>query len=104
MTLISDRDFDTTWGITAKTDAHPKTILGAEEACTQACAKIAKRYGLTSREEEILALLARGYTLSRAAQALYVADSTMKTHSRHIYRKVGVSNRGELQEFVESQC
>ena len=32
----------------------------------------------------------RGYTLARIGEELYVADSTMKTHSRHIYRKVGV--------------
>ncbi len=65
------------------------------------CAKAAKLYGLTRREEEILLLLMRGQTLARIAAELYVAESTMKTHSRHIYRKAGVANRQELQERIE---
>ena len=44
----------------------------------------------------------RDYTLSRIGEVLFIADSTMKTHSRHIYRKVGVQNRQELQEFVDA--
>lgn len=42
----------------------------------------------------------RGYTLSRIGDVLFIADSTMKTHSQHIYRKVGVRNRQELQKLV----
>ena len=65
------------------------------------CSKAAKLYGLTRREEEILLFLMRGQTLSRIAAELYVAESTMKTHTRHIYRKAGVANRQELQEQIE---
>ena len=101
MTLVSDRDFATTWGVASRSQGTELlTVLDEEERTTQTCARVARRYGLTRREEEVLVLMMRGYTLARIGAELYVADSTMKTHSRHIYRKVGVKNRQELQEFV----
>ena len=33
---------------------------------------------------------------------LFVAESTMKTYSRHIYRKIGVDNKQALRTFVNS--
>ena len=103
MLLVSDRDFETTWGVTPRKDSvGAVSALEEEEQESRRCAKVAKRYGLTRREEEILLLLMRGYTLSRIASELYVAESTMKTHSRHIYRKVGVANRQELQDLLSA--
>lgn len=104
MVLVSDRDFTTTWGITERNgEGEGRSWVDEEERMVQRCARMAQRFGLTRREEEVLVLMMRGYTLSRIGEALFVADSTMKTHSRHIYRKVGVQNRQELQEFVNSQ-
>lgn len=101
MLLVSDRDFETTWGVAPREEPSP-TPLAEEEATVRRCAKVAKRYGLTRREEEILVLMMRGHTLARIGGELFVAESTMKTHSRHIYRKAGVANRQELQELVEA--
>jgi DNA-binding CsgD family transcriptional regulator len=50
---------------------------------------------LTDRELEVLALLAEGATNSQIAEELVVAQSTVKTHVKHILRKLGVANRGE---------
>ena len=102
MLLVSDRDFETTWGVMPREGAADTAIsvLAQEEREARRCAKVAKRYGLTRREEEILLFMMRGYTFSRIASELYVAESTMKTHSHHIYRKVGVANRQELQELL----
>ena len=104
MVLVSDRDFTTTWGVASRNEGSGAlTVLDEEERTARACARVAQRYGLTRREEEVLVLMMRGYTLARIGEELYVADSTMKTHSRHIYRKVGVGNRNELQEFVAAR-
>ena len=104
MVLVSDRDSTTTWGVASRNEGSGAlTVLDEEERTARACARVAQRYGLTRREEEVLVLMMRGYTLARIGEELYVADSTMKTHSRHIYRKVGVGNRNELQEFVAAR-
>lgn len=98
MFLVSDPDFRSTWGFESeeKSALRKSDDLSLEERCTL----IARHYALTSREEEILLYIAQGDALTTIAQRLYVADSTMKTHSRHIYRKIGVENKNALREFV----
>ncbi len=49
--------------------------------------------GLTQRESEVLSLLVAGLTNRAIAAKLVVSEETVKTHSRGIYRKLGVSDR-----------
>lgn len=62
----------------------------------KACRKAAHRYGLTKREAEILPFLAQGYSLPYIRNELYIAQSTIDTHVRHIYKKMDVHSREEL--------
>jgi LuxR family maltose regulon positive regulatory protein len=48
---------------------------------------------LTDREQEVLGLLATSGSLSDLAERLDVAPSTVKTHLRAIYLKLGVTSR-----------
>jgi predicted ATPase/DNA-binding CsgD family transcriptional regulator len=48
---------------------------------------------LTSREREILALLAAGKTNPQIAAELIIGAGTVKTHTINIYRKLDVANR-----------
>ncbi|MFO7683004.1 MAG: LuxR C-terminal-related transcriptional regulator [Chloroflexota bacterium] len=50
---------------------------------------------LSSREREVLRLIAAGFTNQEIADQLFVAISTVKTHINHIYSKLGVSHRQE---------
>ena len=50
---------------------------------------------LSERELGILRLLAAGLTKPEIARELYIAYNTVKTHTRTIYRKLGVQTRGE---------
>lgn len=51
---------------------------------------------LTSREEEILILVAAGRTNSEIADQLYIGISTVKTHLSSLMRKLGARNRVEI--------
>lgn len=51
--------------------------------------------GLTARESEALALLVSGLRNREIAQAMYVSIDTVKTHLRHVYRKLDVRHRAE---------
>ncbi len=50
---------------------------------------------LTSRELEVLALMATGATNERIAQRLVIATGTVKSHVKQILRKLRVENRAE---------
>ena len=50
---------------------------------------------LTDREKETLALIARGFRNSDAAESLGIAESTVASHIKAIYRKLGISSRAE---------
>jgi DNA-binding NarL/FixJ family response regulator len=49
--------------------------------------------GLTERELEILAAVARGLSNKAISQELWVTEQTVKFHLTNIYRKLGVPNR-----------
>jgi DNA-binding NarL/FixJ family response regulator len=50
---------------------------------------------LSGREAEVLALLADGLGTGEIASALYLSESTAKTHITHIYQKLGAANRAQ---------
>ena len=49
---------------------------------------------LSDREREILRMIADGKSVPDIAQDLYIAQTTVKTHIRRLYDKLGVSDRG----------
>jgi LuxR family transcriptional regulator, regulator of acetate metabolism len=60
---------------------------------------------LTRRELEVLGMLAEGETNARIAQRLVVSDDTVKTHVKHILRKLGVNNRSQaVSRYFQAQA
>lgn len=55
----------------------------------------AQSFGLTAREQEVLALLVQGLNNVEIAERLVVSRSTAKAHVSNILSKLGVSNRAE---------
>ena len=76
---------------------------GAESArlVELSCEGLAAEGGLSPREAEVLVLMASGCTRGDIAQRLVISNETVKTHMRHVYRKLGVGSREELMERVE---
>jgi HD-GYP domain-containing protein (c-di-GMP phosphodiesterase class II) len=56
--------------------------------------------GLTTREVEIVRLLARGMTVKGIAGQLVISPKTAGSHVEHIYAKTGVANRAQLSLFA----
>lgn len=48
---------------------------------------------LTSREKEILALVAKGLSNKDISEKLFVSELTVKTHLKNIFKKLNVSSR-----------
>jgi ATP/maltotriose-dependent transcriptional regulator MalT len=51
------------------------------------------RNRLTTREAEILELVATGLTNAAIAERLWVSPATVKKHLENVYAKLGVANR-----------
>jgi LuxR family maltose regulon positive regulatory protein len=68
---------------------------GREQAAPSrsAAAAIGLAESLSSRELEVLDLIAAGLTNQQIAARLYVSLHTVKSHARNIYAKLGVSSR-----------
>ena len=62
--------------------------------CGRTC-RAADPFGLTTREREVLALVAEGYTNRRIAETLFISESTAGVHVSHILGKLGVETRTE---------
>lgn len=74
-----------------------------DETSAQRCARAARAFDLTRREEVMLVLLLEGKTRAEIAGELYVSENTVKTHIRNLYRKMGVAGKAELVEAVDGQ-
>lgn len=69
-----------------------------------ACTAVADEFGLTKREREILPYLAQGYSLPYIRNELYISQSTIDTHVRHIYKKMDLHSKEELITAVRGRC
>lgn len=65
------------------------------------CDLLSQEYGLTSRESDTLRLLVRGRKLQSIADEMSVSANTAKSHTRHVYQKLGVHSSEELFDLVE---
>lgn len=55
---------------------------------------------LTAREQEVMRLIARGYTYKEVAAELYLSVKTIETHVSAVLRKLQFSNRHELASWA----
>ncbi|WP_033521827.1 LuxR C-terminal-related transcriptional regulator [Bifidobacterium bohemicum] len=55
---------------------------------------------LSTREQEVMRLIARGYTYREVAGELFISVKTVETHVSAVLRKLQLSNRGELTRWA----
>lgn len=66
------------------------------------CQILSSRYGLSSREAEVMEMLARGYSGPAIAQELFISENTVRTHSKRIYAKLDIHKKQELLDLLKS--
>ena len=62
---------------------------------------LARDYGLTRREAEVLPYLARGRSARVIADALFVSESTIRTHTRRILEKTDLHSKQQLIDLID---
>jgi DNA-binding NarL/FixJ family response regulator len=62
--------------------------------------KSRERSPLSTREREIVALVAQGYKNKEMAEKMFISEQTVKNHLHNIFDKLGVSDRLELALYA----
>jgi HD-GYP domain-containing protein (c-di-GMP phosphodiesterase class II) len=76
------------------------TVTAVVEAAGQRAPRLERPAGLTDREAEVIAMLARGLQTKQVAGALGISVKTADRHVQNAYRKVGVSSRAAATLFA----
>lgn len=80
--------------VTASSDG--RSSVDAAAARSQALARYFERAGLTQREREIAVLYCQGRSTPYISDELFISETTVKTHIRHLYAKLDVHNKQDL--------
>ena len=102
MSLFSEKELSSRWGVSFLGEdgaAGDRAIVKKQELANR-CQELARSYGLSPREEEVLLLLAQRKTVGSIERELFIANGTAKTHIRHIYRKLDIHSRDELSDLL----
>lgn len=94
--LVEHESDKRTTSVTAKDGGHLRDRLSKQ------CLVLQDEYRLTNRETEILEMLVRGNSYARIAEQLFISENTVRTHTRHLYAKLGVHKREEILDILEA--
>lgn len=78
--------------------AAPGSELAAGGGSTSKSGR--ERSPLSTREREIVALVAQGYKNKEMAEKMFISEQTVKNHLHNIFDKLGVSDRLELALYA----
>ena len=88
-------------GIEPDTSSVEVRYIDRLDAC---CEQVAEQAGLTQREREMLALLARGNNAQHIQEELSISHNTVKYHARNVYRKLDVHSQQELIDLLAEKA
>ena len=96
----TERSVTSDWGVSGVDAASGFKVKSPRDELLERMDALAREKGLTPREQEILSLLAQGYTAPAIEGELFMSHNTVKTHVRHIYGKLDVHTRAEALEML----
>jgi DNA-binding CsgD family transcriptional regulator len=64
--------------------------------------KMLQNEGLTEREIEIACNIIQGQSNREIGEKLFISESTVKKHTSNFYKKLGISNREQLKQYIKN--
>ena len=89
----------------------PEDVMLVDEERTQASKPVSAAdlvqamgddYDLSRRERDVLNLLLAGHTAQSIADKLVISLNTVKSHTYHIYRKMGINSKQEIVDIRDA--
>jgi DNA-binding CsgD family transcriptional regulator len=83
-------------------DSSSRDVLDSSPDTAPACRcrEIAKEYGLSPRETEVMLLLAQGRSRAYIREVLFISKGTVDAHAHSIYSKLGIRSKDALMNMV----
>ncbi len=91
------------WWDAVATQRIRQTLIETSSTTQTTSSETESNNPLTQREQEVLALIAQGYTNSEIAGVLYICAGTVRVHVHAILQKLQVSDRRQATQFAQSQ-
>lgn len=89
-------------GVDSAVNAKQTVTTSTQETIGERLSNILMlRYGLTSREVEIVPLLVDGGNAESIGRELFISKATVKTHIHNIYAKLNVHSRDEATSLIQ---
>lgn len=81
---------------------EPMRIAAEFSTIDERCDLLGRQYLLTEREIEVMQMVCKGRSRSFIAEALVLSENTVKSHVSHIYAKLGIHSKRDLQRLIDS--
>jgi DNA-binding CsgD family transcriptional regulator len=62
--------------------------------------RVCSEYRLSSRERDLVHMIAKGKSNKNIEQELFISPHTVKNHIYHIFQKTGMKSRGQLMRLI----
>ncbi|MBR2834752.1 MAG: helix-turn-helix transcriptional regulator [Coriobacteriales bacterium] len=83
-------------------EKQPNESIPEQMSILTCCKELALEAGLTQRESEVLAILAKGNSLHKVEEELFISQGTAITHRNNIYRKLNIHSKQELLDRIDA--
>lgn len=93
-----DRKAALLWGMEEKRAPRKYDDARIQERCEA----LIERFALSTREGEVLHMLAQGKKPQQITEELFISLATVRSHVHSIYVKLGIHSNAQLMELVES--
>lgn len=97
--MNSEKYAKTVWGLIPHEDPRAKMNRALDERCEE----VAREFGLTERESEILRHLSRDKRPKEISEVLVVSVATVRSHVQGIYSKTGAHSYEELDRLLNKR-
>lgn len=98
---MSEKSVNGDWGASGLSLADRLHVPGPHERFMTRCDDLAARYELTARETEIMGLIAQRKSRAEIGQELFLSQTTVKTHVRHLYAKLDAHSKTDVIALFE---
>jgi DNA-binding CsgD family transcriptional regulator len=89
--------------LAGRASAHVEGLLTGQDAPRPTTTAPEGGQSLTARETDVLRAVAAGKTNAQIALSLFVSEGTVKSHVKHILRKLGAANRTDAVARYQRQ-